>query len=240
MKAKGLFGLLSTHRDGWQVTVAELVRRGREGVDSVTTGLKQLEQYGFLHRIRERSPDGTLGQALCVITAVTVLALIAAILATLHGIPLSVAVPAAALARLLTERLPDVLDARAGERACIVAAGPACRYLHRLATLYAVLTDAAARSDHDRIRRALQIGHHQLFDTACLLQHRDTRSVSAQLISRERLTLQLAAQTAGILTPTAMPTPMPTGGDASPACPGRPGQTTGRPHRAHAVPPALS
>ncbi|MEV5645071.1 hypothetical protein AB0L67_33845 [Streptomyces flaveolus] len=67
-KAKGIFGYISTHRDGWQVTVAELVRRGREGVDAVTTGLKQLEQHGFLHRIRERNPNGTLGQALYVIT----------------------------------------------------------------------------------------------------------------------------------------------------------------------------
>ncbi|GAA2702644.1 hypothetical protein GCM10010095_71660 [Streptomyces anthocyanicus] len=67
-KAKGIFGYISTHRDGWQVTVAELVRRGREGVDAVATGLKQLEQHGFLHRTRERNPNGTLGQALYVIT----------------------------------------------------------------------------------------------------------------------------------------------------------------------------
>ncbi|MER6851616.1 MULTISPECIES: hypothetical protein [Streptomyces] len=67
-KAKGIFGYISTHRDGWQVTVAELVRRGREGVDAVTTGLKQLEQHGFLHRTRERNPNGTLGPALYVIT----------------------------------------------------------------------------------------------------------------------------------------------------------------------------
>ncbi|MFG2961396.1 hypothetical protein ACGF5O_47735 [Streptomyces sp. NPDC048291] len=67
-KAKGIFGYVSTHRDGWQVTVAELVRRGREGVDAVTTGLKQLEQHGFLCRSRDRNPDGTLGQALYFIT----------------------------------------------------------------------------------------------------------------------------------------------------------------------------
>ncbi|MFF9244577.1 hypothetical protein ACF1AY_35710 [Streptomyces sp. NPDC014776] len=67
-KAKGIFGYVSTHRDGWQVTVAELVRRGREGVDAVTTGLKQLERHGFLYRTRERNADGTLGQALYFIT----------------------------------------------------------------------------------------------------------------------------------------------------------------------------
>ncbi|MEU1264569.1 hypothetical protein ABZ473_21240 [Streptomyces cellulosae] len=67
-KAKGIFGYISTHRDGWQVTVAELVRRGLEGVDAITTGLKQLEQHGFLHRTRERNLNGTLGQSLYVIT----------------------------------------------------------------------------------------------------------------------------------------------------------------------------
>jgi hypothetical protein len=67
-KAKGIFGYVSTHRDGWQVTVAELVRRGREGVNAVTTGLHQLERHGFLCRTRERNPDGTLGQALYFIT----------------------------------------------------------------------------------------------------------------------------------------------------------------------------
>ncbi|MEU6323103.1 hypothetical protein [Streptomyces sp. NPDC047009] len=67
-KAKGIFGYVSTHRDGWRVTVAELVRRGREGVDAVTTGLKQLERHGFLYRARERNSNGTLGQALYFIT----------------------------------------------------------------------------------------------------------------------------------------------------------------------------
>ncbi|MGW0632055.1 hypothetical protein [Streptomyces sp. NPDC002758] len=67
-KAKGIFGYVSTHRDGWQVTVAELVRRGREGIDAITTGLRQLERHGFLCRTRERNPNGTLGQALYFIT----------------------------------------------------------------------------------------------------------------------------------------------------------------------------
>ncbi|MER6030668.1 hypothetical protein [Streptomyces sp. NPDC001851] len=67
-RAKGIFGYVSTHRDGWQVTVAELVRRGREGIDAVTTGLKQLERHGFLYRTRERNPNGTLGPALYFIT----------------------------------------------------------------------------------------------------------------------------------------------------------------------------
>ncbi|MFJ8364254.1 hypothetical protein [Streptomyces sp. NPDC093984] len=67
-KAKGLFGYISTHRDGWQITVANLARHGRERVDAVTTGLEELEHHGFLLRDRGRNPDGTLGQALYFIT----------------------------------------------------------------------------------------------------------------------------------------------------------------------------
>ncbi|MFF3350538.1 hypothetical protein [Streptomyces sp. NPDC002779] len=62
-KAKGLFGLLSTHREGWRMTVADLARRGREGESAVKSGLKELEKHSFLVRERERGPDGTLGAA---------------------------------------------------------------------------------------------------------------------------------------------------------------------------------
>ncbi|MFE6335245.1 hypothetical protein ACFVOK_18810 [Streptomyces sp. NPDC057798] len=67
-KAKGLFGLLSTHRDGWRMTVADLARRGREGESAVKSGLKELEKHSFLIRERERGPDGTLGAAAYLLT----------------------------------------------------------------------------------------------------------------------------------------------------------------------------
>ncbi|MEU6546424.1 hypothetical protein [Streptomyces sp. NPDC046859] len=67
-KAKGLFGCISTHRDGWQITVASLAGHGRERVDAVTGGLKELEQHRFLRRERDRNTDGTLGPARYVIT----------------------------------------------------------------------------------------------------------------------------------------------------------------------------
>ncbi|MFJ2007832.1 hypothetical protein [Streptomyces chartreusis] len=67
-KAKGLFGLLSTHREGWRMTVADIVRRGRDGEGAVKSGLKELEKYGFLVRERERGEDGTLGAAAYFIT----------------------------------------------------------------------------------------------------------------------------------------------------------------------------
>lgn len=67
-KAKGLFGLLSTHRDGWRMSVADIVRHGRDGEAAVKSGLKELERQGFLVRERERESDGTLGAAAYVIT----------------------------------------------------------------------------------------------------------------------------------------------------------------------------
>ncbi|MEV7891056.1 hypothetical protein ACWD3I_38065 [Streptomyces sp. NPDC002817] len=67
-KAKGLFGLISTHRDGWLVTVADLTRRGRDGVAAVKSGLQELEKHGFLRREQTRNHDGTLGTVAYFIT----------------------------------------------------------------------------------------------------------------------------------------------------------------------------
>ncbi|WP_328504767.1 hypothetical protein OG828_49170 [Streptomyces sp. NBC_00457] len=67
-KAKGLFGLLSTHREGWRMTVTDIARRGRDGESAVKSGLKELEKHGFLVRERERDLDGTLGAAAYFIT----------------------------------------------------------------------------------------------------------------------------------------------------------------------------
>ncbi|MFG2984963.1 hypothetical protein ACGFYQ_27515 [Streptomyces sp. NPDC048258] len=69
-KAKGIFGLVSTHTEGWHVTVADLVRSGTDGKAAITTGLKELERYGYLVRDRERRDDGTLGDAVYSITDV--------------------------------------------------------------------------------------------------------------------------------------------------------------------------
>ncbi|MBE8477454.1 helix-turn-helix domain-containing protein [Streptomyces justiciae] len=67
-KAKGLFGLISTHREGWRMRVTDLARRGRDGAHAVASGLAELERYGFLRRERDRKADGTLGAATYVIT----------------------------------------------------------------------------------------------------------------------------------------------------------------------------
>ncbi|MDR6980091.1 hypothetical protein J2X68_006829 [Streptomyces sp. 3330] len=133
---------------------------------------------------------------------VTAFILMAVALALMNGVPLSIVLPAAALAPLLAEHLPDRLDARAGESARIVETEAACRYLQRLAALHTGVVQAAVSSDRHEVRRAVEIGHHQLFDTADLLQRHDTRSASSELIARERLMLRLAVQTRQIAPPT--------------------------------------
>ncbi|MFF4836964.1 hypothetical protein [Streptomyces sp. NPDC001315] len=147
------------------------------------------------HRIRLGKV--TVRPATAVVTALT---LVSAALALMQGVPFSIVLPAAALAPLLVEHLPDRLDTRAGENARIIEDEAACRYLQRLAALHTGLVQAAAGSDHYEVRRAVEIGHHQLFATADLLQRHDTRSASSELIARERLMLQLAIQTRQIVT----------------------------------------
>ncbi|PBC92388.1 hypothetical protein BX281_0036 [Streptomyces sp. Ag82_O1-15] len=70
-KAKGIFGLISTHRDGWRMSVTDLARRSCDGEAAVKSGLKELEKHGFLLRERERHPDGTLRAAAYFITDLT-------------------------------------------------------------------------------------------------------------------------------------------------------------------------
>ncbi|MEV2256502.1 hypothetical protein AB0I94_39200 [Streptomyces sp. NPDC050147] len=67
-KAKGIFGLISTHRDGWRITVAALARCGPDGRSAVGSGLEELETYGYLTRERERREDGTFGEVIYAIT----------------------------------------------------------------------------------------------------------------------------------------------------------------------------
>lgn len=67
-KAKGIFGLISTHRDGWRMGLTDLARHSRDGEAAVKSGLKELEKHGFLLRERERHPNGTLRAAAYFIT----------------------------------------------------------------------------------------------------------------------------------------------------------------------------
>lgn len=67
-KAKGVFGLISTHRDGYGVTPESLAACSTDGVSAVKAALRELEAAKYLKRARERRPDGTLGAATYYIT----------------------------------------------------------------------------------------------------------------------------------------------------------------------------
>ncbi|MFJ1839825.1 hypothetical protein ACIOJ9_38950 [Streptomyces sp. NPDC088175] len=130
--------------------------------------------------------------------AVAILSLAVATAAAIHAAPLSIVLSAAASATMLAEHLPRHLDDWAGEYIRIVENEAACGYLQRLSALQTGIVQAAAGSSRYETRRAVEIGHSQLFDTAVLLRRHDTLSVSAELIARERLMLQLAVQTSRI------------------------------------------
>lgn len=67
-KAKGIFGFISTHRDGWGVTPESIAAYMADGVSSINSGLKELEARGYLHRHQPRRSNGTLGSIVYYIT----------------------------------------------------------------------------------------------------------------------------------------------------------------------------
>ncbi|MFE5191606.1 hypothetical protein [Streptomyces sp. NPDC056628] len=67
-RAKGLSGCISTHRNGWLVTIAALVTLGPDVRDAVRAGLSELQEFGYLVRDRGRRPDGTLAEIVYSIT----------------------------------------------------------------------------------------------------------------------------------------------------------------------------
>lgn len=60
-KAKGIFGLISTHREAYGVTPESLAAASSDGVSAVKTGLRELEKAGYLERRQPRRADGTMG-----------------------------------------------------------------------------------------------------------------------------------------------------------------------------------
>lgn len=64
-KAKGLIAYLLTKPDDWETNIEDLKKRSTDGKDSVKSGLKELEQAGYIFRHQEHNADGTFAQ--CVI-----------------------------------------------------------------------------------------------------------------------------------------------------------------------------
>lgn len=61
LKAKGLLSLMLSLPENWDYTTKGLAYICKDGVDSITTALKELERHGYLTRHRLRNDNGQLG-----------------------------------------------------------------------------------------------------------------------------------------------------------------------------------
>lgn len=61
LKAKGLMSLMLSLPEDWDYTLKGLSQICRDGVDSISSALKELEQQGYLTRKRLRLSNGCLG-----------------------------------------------------------------------------------------------------------------------------------------------------------------------------------
>ncbi|MET9932377.1 MULTISPECIES: hypothetical protein [unclassified Streptomyces] len=53
-KAKGIFGLISTHRDGYGLSIEAIASYATDGGAAIRTGLNELEELGYLVRTQQR------------------------------------------------------------------------------------------------------------------------------------------------------------------------------------------
>lgn len=68
-KAVGLLVLLFSLPSWWHLSVSSLEKMVSDGASSIKSCVRELESHGYLRRLRERRPDGTLANAIWVITA---------------------------------------------------------------------------------------------------------------------------------------------------------------------------
>lgn len=61
LKAKGLLSLMLSLPEDWDYTTKGLACICKDGVDSITSALKELENHGYLTRQRIRYENGRLG-----------------------------------------------------------------------------------------------------------------------------------------------------------------------------------
>lgn len=57
-KAKGVYLYLCSRPDGWDFKMAEIASNGTDGMDSLRSALKELEESGYLKRHRVNLPNG--------------------------------------------------------------------------------------------------------------------------------------------------------------------------------------
>ncbi len=61
LKAKGLLSLMLSLPDNWDYTMKGLSRICKDGIDSISGGIQELEAHGYLIRERIRNENGQLG-----------------------------------------------------------------------------------------------------------------------------------------------------------------------------------
>ena len=61
LKAKGLLSLMLSLPENWDYTMKGLARICKDGIDSISGGIRELEAHGYLVRARIRGANGQLG-----------------------------------------------------------------------------------------------------------------------------------------------------------------------------------
>jgi len=65
-KAKGIWLYAFSRPDDWQFYFKDIVNQSTDGPDAVRSGLKELEQFGYLQRSRKRDKEGKMAEAVWV------------------------------------------------------------------------------------------------------------------------------------------------------------------------------
>ena len=63
LKAKGLLSLMLSLPEDWDYTMKGLARICKDGIDSISGGIRELEAHGYLVRARVRNENGQLDPA---------------------------------------------------------------------------------------------------------------------------------------------------------------------------------
>lgn len=59
-KAKGIIAYVQMLPDNWVLNMRDLTNRATDGRDSLYSGIKELEKYGYCEKQMKRNPDGTI------------------------------------------------------------------------------------------------------------------------------------------------------------------------------------
>jgi len=57
-KARGILALLLSLPDNWRTSAEDLARTAPDGRDSIRAGLRELETFGYLRRVKHRDDNG--------------------------------------------------------------------------------------------------------------------------------------------------------------------------------------